>query len=92
MKNKPAVLMLVLLLAVGVLVIYHEATASIVVSCTHCAVCCASYEGTFEYGNCWYWQGIKYCDFECYNFLFPDGHNPPCDWFDPTIGMCQFDE
>ena len=89
MKTKTAAFLLALLLAVGVLVIYHEASADIVVACSTCQMCCDYYGGTLAYQDCWWWQGSLYCNFSCTNFLRGGGGGGTCDWYDPVYGMCQ---
>lgn len=88
MKNKSAIFFLAFLLVVGLFVIYQEALADIVVACFTCQYCCDWYGGTFAYQDCWWWQGVQYCNFSCTNFQRLE-HNMLCYWFDPTYGMCQ---
>ena len=91
MKTKTAAFLLALLLAVGVLVVYHEASANIVLACFTCQVCCDYYGGEFEYVDCWWWQGTQYCNFKCSDFTRHQGESSgSCVWTeDPTYGMCQ---
>lgn len=85
MKKLFPILLLSFLLAVGVFLIYQEAQASIIACVMAQSYCIANCAGTFSLGDCWQYQGITYCWFNCAGFHFP------CGWADPTNAECQGD-
>lgn len=86
MNNKIATLLLATLVATGVLVVYHEASA-IPLACDYVELYCLSNcSGTFSFDDCWDYQGGRFCNFSCVDF---ESYVWPCWWDDPTIGTCK---
>lgn len=86
MKNRLGTLLLAILVVVGVLVIYLEASL-IPQACDgiefHCLSTCG---GTFMYSDCWDYQMGRFCNFVCYDHI---GYQWPCYWDDPMYGICK---
>lgn len=86
MKKTVPTLLLVTLLAVGVVLVYKEAQASIIACVMAESYCTVNCWGTFTLGDCWQYQGVTYCWFNCKDF-----YHPTCGWNDPTETQCQGD-